>query len=59
MPRSYTGIRYIVRIESTAPRNAVEEMIDKSDDLDWVRDVFARAIPLERELQIGRPATAD
>jgi uncharacterized OsmC-like protein len=59
VPRSYTGIRYIVRIESTAPRNAVEEMIDKSDDLDWVRDVFARAIPLERELQIGRPATAD
>lgn len=52
IPRSYTAIRYVVNIDSPAPRAKVEELIDKGDDIDWVRDVFARAIPLERELHI-------
>jgi uncharacterized OsmC-like protein len=59
VPRSYTGIRYVVKIESPAPRAAVEEVIDRSDDLDWVRDVFARAIPLKRELKISQTADAE
>lgn len=52
IPRSYTAIRYVVNIDSPAPRAKVEELIDKGDDIDWVRDVFARAIPLQRELHI-------
>ena len=52
IPRSYTAIRYVVNIDSPAPRAKVEELIDKGDDIDWVRDIFARAIPLERELHI-------
>jgi uncharacterized OsmC-like protein len=59
VPRSYSGICYVVKIASPAPRAAVEEVIERSDDLDWVRDVFARAIPLERELEISQAAAAE
>lgn len=59
IPRSYTAIRYVVNIDSPAPRAKVEELIDKGDDIDWVRDVFARAIPLERELHITGSEAAE
>lgn len=59
IPRSYTAIRYVVNIDSPAPRTKVEELIDKGDDIDWVRDVFARAIPLERELHITGTIAAE
>lgn len=58
VPRSYTAFRYVVTIESPAPRAAVEAVIERSDALDFVRDVFARAIPLERELRISQTAAA-
>ena len=59
VPRSFSCLRYIVTIDSPAPRAAVEEVIDKSDDLDWVRDVFARAIPLEREIRLSHSEAAE
>ena len=59
VPCSYTAIRYVVTIDSPAPRAAVEEVIERSDALDWVRDVFARAIPLERELRISQTVVAE
>ncbi len=52
VPRSYTAVRYIVEVDSPAPREKVEEIIDEADAVDWVRDVFAREIPLSRELRI-------
>ena len=57
--RSYLGVRYVVNIDSPAPYAAVEEVINKSDDLDFVRDVFARAIPLEREIRVTRSEAAE
>lgn len=59
VPRSYTAFRYVVTVESPAPRAAVEEVIDRSDAIDFVRDVFARAIPLERELHISQTVVAE
>lgn len=59
IPRSYIAMRYVVKIDSPAPRAKVEELIDKSDDIDWVRDIFAREIPLERELHITGSMAAE
>lgn len=59
IPRSYIAIRYVVNIDSPASRAKVEELIEKGDDIDWVRDVFARAIPLERELHITGSEAAE
>ncbi len=59
VPRSYTAFRYVVTVESPASRAAVEEVIERSDALDFVRDVFARAIPLERELRISQTVVAE
>jgi uncharacterized OsmC-like protein len=57
--RSYSSLRYVVNIDSPASRAKIEEVLDKSDDLDWVRDVFARAIPLEREIRITQSEAAE
>jgi uncharacterized OsmC-like protein len=57
--RSYSGLRYVVNIDSPAPRAKIEEVLDKSDDLDTVRDVFARAIPLEREIRVTQSEAAE
>ena len=57
--RSFLAIRYVVKIDSPAPRAKVEEVIDKSDDIDWVRDTFTREIPLKRELYITGSETAE
>ena len=59
IPRSFLCMRYIVTIDSPAPRAAVEQVIDRSDDLDWVRDVFARAIPMEREIKLTHSRAAE
>jgi uncharacterized OsmC-like protein len=52
IPPSYTAVRYVVHIDSPAAREKVEELIDAADEMDSIRDVFARAIPLERVLKI-------
>ncbi len=57
--RSYSGVRYVVNIDSPAPRAKIEEVLDKSDDLDTVRDVFASAIPLEREIRVTQSEAAE
>jgi len=59
VPRSFLSMRYIVKVDSPAPRAAVEAFIDRSDDIDWVRDVFVRAIPLEREIRLTRSQAAE
>ncbi len=57
--RSYSGVRYVVHIDSPAPRAKIEEVLDKSDGLDSVRDVFARAILLEREIRVTQSEAAE
>jgi uncharacterized OsmC-like protein len=59
VPRSYKAMRYVVNIDSPAPRAAVEEVINKSDDLDWVRDAVARPIPMEREIRVTQGEHAE
>lgn len=59
IPRSFISMRYVVNIDSPAPRAKIEELIDLSDDRDWVRDVFTREIPLERELHITGSMAAE
>jgi len=55
VPPGYTEVRYVVTIESPAPRGQVEAVIDTADRYSPYRDVFARAHQLRRELRITAP----
>ncbi len=54
-PPGFTAMRYRVRIESSAPEEKVLAMIEQADAHSPVRDDFARAIPIEREVEITAP----
>jgi uncharacterized OsmC-like protein len=53
VPAGYTGIRYVVNIESPAPREDVLRVLDAADARCSYLDNFARAVPMEREVQIN------
>jgi uncharacterized OsmC-like protein len=59
VPASYTACRYVVEIASSAPRDRIMAMLDRVDEIDFVRDIFAKEIPLEREVRISKPAFAE
>ncbi|HXY29680.1 MAG TPA: OsmC family protein [Gemmatimonadaceae bacterium] len=50
----YTAVRYAVRVESPAPEAEVRRVLDIADKYSSWRDMYARAIPLERELIVTR-----
>ncbi len=54
-PPGFTAIRYRVRIESPAPEDEILRVLDAADAHSPVRDDFARAIPIEREVEIAAP----
>ena len=51
----YSEIRYLVRIESTAPEADVQRVVEAADRASMVGDVFRRAHTLVRQLTITRP----
>jgi uncharacterized OsmC-like protein len=55
VPPGFAALRYRVLIESPAPEAAVLDMIEQADAHSPVLDDFARAIPMERDIQITNP----
>ena len=51
----YSEIRYLVRIESTAPEADIQRMVETADRASMVGDVFRRAHTLVRNLTVTRP----
>jgi len=56
-PPGWGAVRYIVRIESSAPAAEVQRVIDYADKHSPLLDDFARPLTITRELHIGAPAT--
>lgn len=55
IPAGYTEIRYHVRIESSAPENDVQRVVDMADKASMVGDVFRRAHKMVRHLTVVAP----
>jgi uncharacterized OsmC-like protein len=55
IPPGYSEIRYIVRIESTAPVDDIVRVVDSADRASMVGDIFARDQNLVRKLTVTRP----
>ena len=51
-PPGYRQVRYIVTVESDAPEADVLKVLDTADARSPVRDDFARALDLRREVQV-------
>jgi len=58
VPPGYGEVRYLVTVESGASEADIGRVLDTADGHSSWRDVFARAIPLRREVRIrsGRSA---
>lgn len=56
IPPGYKALRYSVRIESPAPEEQVQAMVEKADAHSPVLDDFSRAIPVTREVHIVQEA---
>lgn len=54
-PPGFKALRYRVTIESPAPEEDIRRVLDEADAHSPVRDDFARAIPIEREVEIVAP----
>ena len=52
----YLEIRYVVRIESSAPESDVLRVLDTADECSTFVDVFSNGVPLRREVQISTSA---
>ena len=50
------AMRYNVLIESTAPEDEIQRLIDYADAHSSLLDSFVRAVPVRRELRISAPA---
>lgn len=46
------GLHYKVSIESSASPEKIQQVIDKSDAIDYVRDIFAGELTMTREIKI-------
>jgi len=51
-PPGYRQVRYIVTVESDAPEADVLKVLDTADARSPLRDDFARALDLRREIQV-------
>lgn len=47
-----TRLHYVVNIESSADPEKVQQVIDQSDAIDYVRDIFAGELTMTRELRV-------
>lgn len=51
----YTGIRYVVRVQSSAPEKEVQRMIEQADLLSPYLDLFANPHRIDRSVEIRSP----
>ena len=51
----WTGLRYTVKVESTAPEADVRRLLDEADRHSPLLDDFSRALPVERDVRITAP----
>ena len=56
VPPGYSAVRYKVRVESAASETDVLRVLDTAEKYSSYRDVFARALPLRREVHITTSA---
>ena len=57
VPPGWGAVRYVVRIESTAPQADVQRVIDTADKHSPLLYDFSRPLSITRELHISAPAT--
>jgi len=55
-PPGWSALRYVVRIESSAPEADVQRVIDYADAHSPLLDDFSRPLSITRELHISAPA---
>lgn len=55
----YLEVRWIVSVESPAPEEEVLAVLDEADRRSSYLDIFARAVPVRREVRIRAPGGAD
>lgn len=55
VPPGYLAVRYVVRVESSAPESDILRVLDTGDRYSSYRDDFGRAIPIAREVHISAP----
>jgi uncharacterized OsmC-like protein len=55
VPPGHSEIRYLVRIESSAPEADVRRVVESADAASMFRDDFANPRKLERRIEITRP----
>ena len=51
-PPGYTEVRYCVRVQSTASEEEIFKVLDAGDKHDPYLDIFTRAIPCKRQVEI-------
>lgn len=56
VPPGWSGIRYRATVESSAPEEEVQQVLDAAHTLSTVTDSFSRASTIEREVEILTPA---
>ena len=54
---AYSSVRYVVRVESSAPESDVMRVLDSADRYSSYVDLFANGVPLARDVQISAPAS--
>lgn len=52
-PAGFTGVSYLVEIDSPAPAASIEQLVERSDRLSPVLDALTRANPIARHVVIG------
>lgn len=57
-PAGYSEVRYCVRIASSASDEEIQKVLDEGDKHDPYLDIFSRAIPCKRKIEIIRPTVA-
>ncbi len=55
VPAGWTGLRYVVRIESSAPESDVQRVIEEADRLSPLLYDFSRPLNVAREVHISTP----
>jgi uncharacterized OsmC-like protein len=53
-PPGYTEVRYCVRVQSSATEEEILKVLDAGDSHDPYLDIFTRAIPCKRQVEIVR-----
>ena len=56
VPPGFIGVRYHVEVESPAPTDVVEGLLDEADRLSPILDVFVRANDVRRTVEIRETA---